>query len=198
MLWFYFLNWWKFGMLGFACSFFEFFLQIAFLCVFDVKLLQSTRLRFQRKANTIFHPKKTCSLWLACMNSLIIIMIIHIVMTVYVLRQSAFVYRVCVTSLPVSSSVSSLKQSTFLRRECQFHQGVNAQLLRLQIPKAQKIQSSQAAFFTFGICRRKSCALQCWWNWTGERKKYNKTKINKLLTGICIFKLLVFWTTRER
>ena len=96
MLWFYFLNWWKFGMLGFACSFFEFFLHIAFLCVFDVKLLQSTRLRFQRKANTIFHPKKTCSLWLACMNSLIIIMIIHIVMTVYVLRQSAFVYRVCV------------------------------------------------------------------------------------------------------
>ena len=42
-----------------------------------------------------------------------------------------------------------------------FHQRVYAQLLRSQISKVPKRQSTQAAFCAFGICERESCVQKC-------------------------------------
>ena len=52
----------------------------------------------------------------------------------------------------------------------QFHQHCTSKLLRMQIPKAQKRQSTQAAFFAFGICKCLSFASTLWWNWPQDAK----------------------------
>ena len=63
-----------------------------------------------------------------------------------------------VTVLPLSASKEGQKavQGNLDSSWAQFHQRVYAQLLRAQIPEAQKRQSSQAAFCAFGICKPKS------------------------------------------
>ena len=57
------------------------------------------------------------------------------------------------------------KMKLHLNTRGQFHQHVYVQLLCMQIPKAQKRQSTKAAFCAFGICMRQSCTWTCWWNW---------------------------------
>ena len=51
---------------------------------------------------------------------------------------------------------------------CQFHQHVYVQLLRTQIPKAQKVAWVDCLFALLGSACLKSARkmlMKCWWNW---------------------------------